>query len=796
MGGRARRRETFGRFRRFRRMTQSDDPSTALVLAALKCADVGVWWLDPKSGQIGWCGVGAHILGQPSARPASMPLEGLLQMLMPEDRAAARAFFCPEQEHEEKCASVEVRKADAGRGGVRWLLFSGCLLASDAAPERLRGGIVRDISDRKQAELHLRDSWKRLNSLVDNLHGAIYRSEAAPPWRMLFISKGVEEIIGYGVEELPPGHWTWGEMFQAEDLSDAVREVEQAIAERRPFSLSYRLMHRSGTVRWVRERGEAVYDENGQPLFLEGFIADISDLVRSQTVLRQSKELLEAILEGIPDGVFLKNYGDEGRYTMANTAWAQTVGKSVPDILGRTDHQLVPPEEAAEYIRQDRQIIDKGAPGVLTEQVINTAQGQRLLEVRKLPLRMHHKEGNRYVLGIVRDRTEQRALEAKVQKMQRMDAVGQLTGGIAHDFNNLLAIILGYGELLRESIDNPALVGLTDKIIEATERGGDLVRRLLVFARKQRLEPHALNLNEWLPGVVALLQRTLGENIHIELALSPDVWPVRADPGQIDDALVNLSINARDAMPEGGRLTITTENVRLDPAAASRMLGAEPGEYVMLAVSDTGQGMTPEVLARVFEPFFTTKGRGTGLGLPMVYGFVEQSGGHVDIDSAPGLGTTVKLYLPRAPAEAMAEEAAPLAPDVAGGDEAILLVEDNDSVRAMALMQLHKLGYRVTEAANAAEALKLIEQGVAVDLLFTDIVMPGGMSGYQLAEQARRIRPDLPVLFTTGYDNPAKGNLPGPPPDGDLLYKPYRRHELAHAVRKALDQGRGIRAGE
>lgn len=764
-------------------MIQSGGSSADFFVAALRCAMVGVWRYDQETGSIALDSVAENILGLTS--PCA--LEALLQSAAPQDRAAAAAFFrTPHRPVRRETIDFRIVRSD---GETRWLQCTGCALWDGPVSGEKLGGVVRDVSARKEAELRLQESQRRLNTLIDNLQGIAYRTEAAAPWRILFVSKGVTPITGYDVAELEEGDWTWGALFHPDDLPAAAREVEQAVAERRPFRLSYRLMHRSGATRWVRECGEAVYDAHGKALFLEGFISDISDLVHSEAVLRRSKELLEAVLEGIPDGIFLKNYADEGRYAMINNALSRMMGRSAAEVIGRTDHELFPSDEASEYVAQDRLIVDKGLPGLTGEQIVATAQGQRLLEVRKVPLRNEAGE-SRYVLGIVRDRTEQHALEVKVQKMQRMDAVGQLTGGIAHDFNNLLAIILGYGELLRESLSDPAAIGLTDKIIEATERGGDLVRRLLVFARKQRLEPHAMNLNERLPGVVALLQRTLGENVRIELALGADLWPVRADPGQIDDALVNLAINARDAMPEGGLLTIRTENVRLDQEAAAHLLDAEPGDYVMLAVSDTGQGMKPEVLARVFEPFFTTKeqGRGTGLGLPMVYGFVQQSGGHVDIDSSPGHGTTVKLYLPRATGRATASGEDAAAPDVAGGHETILLVEDNGNVRTMATLQLRKLGYHVLEAANAADALALIEKGVKIDLLFTDIVMPGGMSGYQLAERVRQIRPDLRILFTTGYDSPAANRPPDARPGGDLLHKPYRRHELAHAIRRALDQ--------
>ncbi|MCH8686628.1 hybrid sensor histidine kinase/response regulator [Pedomonas mirosovicensis] len=575
-----------------------------------------------------------------------------------------------------------------------------------------------------------------------------------------------------------------------DDLSAVARQAEEAISKRQGYSLSYRILHRSGEVRWVYGRGEAVYDTQGQPMCLEGFLTDITELVRAEARLRQSKDLLEAIIEGIPDGVFLKDYNNEGRYVVINSALVRLMGRNAAGIVGYTDNELFPPELAAKYMEEDRLIVEDGLPSLTLELTTDTPYGQRLFEVRKFPI-LDDETRLCCVLGIVRDVTEQRALQDHVQQMQRMDAVGKLTGGVAHDFNNLLAIILGYGELLHDSIVDANLIGPVDKIIEATERGSELVRRLLAFARKQRLEPRVVNLNERLPGVVALLQRTLGENIRIEVNADPHLWEALVDPSQVDDAVVNLAINARDAMQGGGLITIETANIRLDSSSEGHLHDARPGDYVMLAVSDTGHGMAPEVLARVFEPFFTTKkqGQGTGLGLPMVYGFAKQSGGHVDIKSSPGHGTTVQLYLPRAVERAGASEDGASVQTVKGGHETILLVEDNDGVRAMAKLQLNKLGYHVLEAANAAEALALLNRGIAADLLFTDILMPGGMSGYELAEKVRRDRPGLRILFTTGYDSPATNRIPEEFSRIDLLHKPYHKHELASAIRRALDQG-------
>jgi CheY-like chemotaxis protein len=369
-----------------------------------------------------------------------------------------------------------------------------------------------------------------------------------------------------------------------------------------------------------------------------------------------------------------------------------------------------------------------------------------------------------------------------------MDAIGRLTGGVAHDFNNLLAIIHGNSELLRERLaDASEDREMVDDVIGAAARGAELVKRLLAFARIQHLEPESVDLNARLSNILGLLQRSLGENIHVRIKPARKLWPAVVDATQVDDAVVNLAINARDAMPDGGILSIETQNVALDEDYAAQHVEVTPGDYVMLAVSDTGTGMTPEVIARVFEPFFTTKqeGQGTGLGLSQVFGWVKQSGGHIKVYSELGHGTTIKLYLPRAEAPS-AEKAAVVETVAPSGDETILVVEDNPNVRKTVLRQLHDLGYQTIEAENGGQALQLARDGARFDLLLTDVIMPGGITGYQLAHQLRTDRADLKVLFTSGYtelaapiDEPARKDM--------LLSKPYRKQDLARAVRSALD---------
>jgi PAS domain S-box-containing protein len=399
-------------------------------------------------------------------------------------------------------------------------------------------------------------------------------------------------------------------------------------------------------------------------------------------------------------------------------------------------------------------------------------------------------EQQHYFVG--RDMTERIELEQQLAHAQKMEAIGQLTGGIAHDFNNILTVVIGMNEVLASAVAHDFKLAEIAKFIdEAAERGSQLVQRLLAFARKQTLEARVLDLNEIVAGMAAILGQALGEDIGVETALCDGLWPTLADPSRLEDAILNLAVNARDAMPKGGRLLIETANVHLDEQYARANVEVTPGDYVAVFVTDSGTGMPPEVIERAFEPFFTTKevGRGTGLGLSMVYGFAKQSRGHVKIHSEIGHGTSIKLYLPKAAsAPAVAALAASAASEAsAGGRETILVVEDDAAVRTVAVNVLESLGYQVRQAADGRAALQILQQTDAIDLLFTDLVMPNGISGQDLLRMARERRPDLKAIFTSGYSETFLKGREEADQSIPLLPKPYRKQKLVEAIRKALD---------
>jgi PAS domain S-box-containing protein len=392
--------------------------------------------------------------------------------------------------------------------------------------------------------------------------------------------------------------------------------------------------------------------------------------------------------------------------------------------------------------------------------------------------------------GVVQDVTDRQSLQNQFMQSQKMEAVGQLTGGVAHDFNNMLGVVIGNLDLVPEPpATNPETYKLVETATNSALKGAELVTRLLAFSRRQVLRSVVIDINQRLPAIADLLKRTLGENILVTTAPGVEIWPVQVDPVQLDSVILNLAINARDAMPQGGVLIVETGNTHLDADYVAKNQDVVAGDYAVISVSDNGQGMSPDIQERVFEPFFTTKdiGKGTGLGLSMVYGFVKQSGGHVKIYSELGRGTTVKVYLPRVEGQPVALSRDPPVAEMPRGGELILLVEDNAEMRGTAERQLVDRGYRVETAVDGVDALERLESGLRPDLLFTDVMMPGGMNGVDLAAEARKRQPGIKVLFTSGFTelSVASGHDFGKVEP--LLEKPYRQHELAEMVRHVLD---------
>jgi two-component system, cell cycle sensor histidine kinase and response regulator CckA len=534
------------------------------------------------------------------------------------------------------------------------------------------------------------------------------------------------------------------------------------------------------------EIGLAPLEFEGERYVLASLI-DITERKQAESARRADHELLRAVIEGATDPIFLKDR--EGRYVLVNSAEAHMVGRSATEMLGR-DATAVFPADIVPVIRDaDERVM--AADQARTEEITvhGLPGGTRTFMVTRVP---HHDAFGAVigVIGMAKDVTEQRVLERQLRQAQKMEAVGRLAGGIAHDFNNLLTAIGGYADFLYDDLP-PADPRRADagEIRHAADRAATLTRQLLAFSRQQVLEPRILDLGDVVLGLDKLLRRLIGEDVLLETVLAPHLGRVRADPGQVEQVLVNLAVNSRDAMPAGGRLTIETADVELGETYVAGHDVVQPGRYIMLAVTDTGQGMNEEVKAHLFEPFFTTKeqGKGTGLGLATVYGIVKQSGGYIWAYSELGKGTVFKVYLPRVEAEPDAPAQA-LPPGNLTGTETILLVEDEEGVRKLAREVLQRHGYRVIEAARGDEALALLmrEAPDAVHLLISDVVL-AGMGGPELHQRVARVRPRVRVLFMSGYTDRAVQAQEAFAPGTAFLQKPFTPAVLARKVRQILD---------
>jgi PAS domain S-box-containing protein len=594
---------------------------------------------------------------------------------------------------------------------------------------------------------------------------------------ILLWGRGIQAVYGWPVEEAVG---RISHELLATEFPVPLHEIEAELLTMGVWRGELVRTHRDGRRMVVASRWALNRRDGGDAASVLEFDSDVTETKRAQSMLKEREARLRSILETAPDAII--TIDERGVIQSFSSAAEKLFGYAPGEVIGRNVRVLMPAphrENHDAYLTRYVRTGEKHIIGVGRQVEAQRKDGTIFpMELAVGEVRLG---GTHIFTGFIRDLTARVKMEQDLRQAQKMEAIGQLTGGVAHDFNNLLTVISGNLEMLERRLTDPEHREILNEARDASNLGAELTKRLLAFGRRQSLNPKPTDLNALAGGMAELLRRSLGEMVEIEIRLSEGLPLIMADPGQIENALLNLAINARDAMPKGGRLVIETAPVEINKDYAAAYADVIPGRYITLSVTDTGTGMTPEVRQRAFEPFYTTKGPGvgSGLGLSMVYGFVKQSGGHVQLYSEFGHGTTVRLYLPEyaGHATAMAEgasasiERAPLG-------KAILVVEDDPRVRRVSVRRLKELGYAVIEANSGLAALLVIEREEPIDVLFTDIVMPGGMTGIDLAHEARRRRPALKVLFTSGYAEPAAIKGSTLTTNVDWLGKPYSIKEL------------------
>jgi PAS domain S-box-containing protein len=620
--------------------------------------------------------------------------------------------------------------------------------------------------------------------------------DAAYDWDVstgsLWCSETVQEFYSPH-EAIRADRGWWEERVHPDDLGRVRESLAAAFGQRRRiWSEQYRFQRSDGSHSTVIDRGYVVYDPAGRAVRMVGAMADVTERERAESLLRTSEARYRALVESVRDDTLtLGPWDGNGASEEILRWWGRLTGQTRED-QARPGAWLeaVHPEDRDRVCQSWTESSTTGMPYQIEYRVRSASGAYRHILVRGVPVRQADGRPGEFA-GMLMDVTELKRLEEQLQQAQKMEAVGRLAGGVAHDFNNLLTVIKGYSELILDRLaPDDKLARLVAEVKKAGDRGMAITGQLLALGRKAVVEPVLLDLNAVVAEAETMLRRLIEENIELTSVLSTDLWRVKADRTQIEQILLNLSVNARDAMPRGGTLTIETRNVDLTAVPQETGGAVRPGEYVRLAVTDTGGGMDEATKARVFEPFFTTKGvgKGTGMGLAVVYGIVQQFGGQIQVESQPGHGSTFSILLPRCRQEEVAAPVPPETPSVSRGHETVLLVEDDDAVRTLAGEILAQQGYTVLEAKNGPEALRLCQgHSGALDLLATDVVMPR-MSGLRLADRLRAVRPHVKVLFISGYPDEALGEHGVQASDIVLLQKPFAPATLTRKVREVLDR--------
>jgi len=757
------------------RLRTAAEASERRLRELVQSIDAIVWEAEAKTHQFTFVSQRAEqILGYPVGQWLSQA-DFWEQHLHPLDReqavGARRQAIAEGRDH-----SLEYRVL-AADGRQVWLHDTiHVVLDAEGHPIQLRG-VAIDSTKGKLAEEALRASEEKYRLLFAgnlagvfyaNLDGAVLDCNDALVRMLGYDSR--QELLGRNVSDF------FSDPADREQVSRALRQGKALANFEEP------VRRKDGSFVWLLMNARLMEVPRGQPAIVQATLIDITERKEAEA----ERMLLMTAIEQSADGIVITDA--RGTIQYVNPAFSRVSGYSREEALGKNPRILKSGKQDEAYYRKLWTTILGGEiwQGEITNR--RSDGGLYTEQMTITPVRDQRGEITHFI-AIKAEVTERKRLEQQLRQAQKMEAVGRLAGGVAHDFNNLLTIISGYGGLL---LEHPGTVeplrGYVNEIRNASGRAASLTRQLLAFSRQQVLAPRVLGLNAVVANIEKMLKRLIGEDIDLVTILGESLWPVKADPGQLEQVLLNLAVNARDAMPNGGVLTIETANVEMDSTSAQTHFPLSPGPYVLLAFSDTGIGMDAEIQARIFDPFFTTKekGKGTGLGLAMVYGIVKQSGGYIWVYSEVGKGTTFKIYLPRTEDEV--DESGPGRSGVKAqqGTETLLLVEDEEAVRALVRNVLREKGYRVLEASRGGEALELAEQyGGPIDLLLTDVVMPQ-MSGRELARRLANLHPQIKVLYISGYADNAVWYQGGLDSGGAFLQKPFSPEALARKVREVL----------